>query len=463
MIDPSLQQAILTLSAKDVPTREISRKLGLSRNAVRRVLRSQSEKVSRESSHLELIRPLYARCRGNAVRIRELLREEHGLEIAYSTLTRIIREAHLREPRQRVGSWDFGPGEEMQHDTSPHFVDIDGKRVKAQCAALILAFSRALYVQYYPSFTRFEARCFLAEALAFFAGAAERMVIDNTSVILAAGSGQDAVIAPEVEVFAAAYGFHFLAHEIMDPKRKGRIERAFRYAEGNFVNGRCFESWHDLNEQAIIWCREVANAKEKRALGMSPTAALVIERPHLRPLPQHLPPVYATVFRVVDIGGYVNLDTNRYSVPDRLIGKRVEVHKYLDRVVVYFGGKGVANHPRLTGQRNKTLTTPRHHPTPNRKQRNRAASPEELLLRGKDADLDSYIDQLKKRVKGRGQYYFRRLLDLERTYPREAFMKALREALHYQMFDLTRLENLILTFVAGDFFDLDEGGDDPCI
>jgi len=349
----------------------------------------------------------------------------------------------------------------MQHDTSPHIVDLGGKRVKAQCAALISAYSRAIYVQYYPCFTRFEVRCFLSEALAFFGGVAERVVIDNSSVVLAAGSGQDAVIAPEMEAFATCYGFRFQAHEILRPQRKGRVERAFRYIEGNFLNGRTFASWAALNEEAVTWCNEIANAKEKKALGMSPTAALLVERPHLRPLPAYRPPVYVVAFRVVDIKGYVNLDTNRYSVPDRLIAKRVEVHKYLDRVHVFFAGKRVADHARFIGQRNKVVTVPGHHRIWGRRTKNRAASPEEHLLRGKAPELDSYLDALKSRVKGRGQYYFRRLLDLRRTYPLEAFMKGISEALHYRMFDLTRLENLILSFVAGDFFKLDEGDDDP--
>jgi len=61
------------------------------------------------------------RARQNAVRIGEVLAEAHGIEIAYSTLTRLIREhTELRTPKKRSGIYTFGPGEEMQHDTSPH-------------------------------------------------------------------------------------------------------------------------------------------------------------------------------------------------------------------------------------------------------------------------------------------------------------------------------------------------------
>ena len=45
------------------------------------------------------------------------------------------------------------------------------------------------------------------------------------------------------------------------------------------------------------------------------------------PLPDALPPVYELLERVVDLHGYVSVDTNRYSVPERYVGKSVAVYK----------------------------------------------------------------------------------------------------------------------------------------
>jgi predicted site-specific integrase-resolvase len=50
------------------------------------------------------------------VRVQQLLAEE-SVEVAYSTLTRWIREAGLRTPPRRAGEYHFAPGQEMQHDT----------------------------------------------------------------------------------------------------------------------------------------------------------------------------------------------------------------------------------------------------------------------------------------------------------------------------------------------------------
>jgi transposase len=466
MLPEALRQAILLLNAQGRPLRDISRTLKVSRNAVRRVLRAgEGEQVPapREDPRVQAVAAqlpgLYRDCKGNAVRIAEVLADTHGITLAYSTLTRLIRDlTDLRAPKKRSGSYSFAPGEEMQHDTSPHRLTLGGKPLTAQCASLVLAYSRLLFVQYYPRFTRFEAKTFLTAALQFFEGAARRCVIDNTSVILAGGAGASARIAPEMAAFAAVFGFEFMAHAINHSDRKGRIERPFAYVENNFLAGRTFSDWRDLNAQALAWCQQVANAKVKRVLGMSPQAAYLMEKPHLLALPPVLPPVSEIHHRVVDSYGFVHLDTNRYSVPERWVGKPVAVHKLPAQVRVYAERALIAEHPRLIEQRQGEQRAPGHHP---RLERRRAVgpSPQEQALTGRDPRLDAYVAALKQRAPGRGVGKLRRLLELQRTYPAEPFLAAIAQALHYGLFDLSRLERLILERVAGDFFDLD--GEDP--
>ena len=78
----------------------------------------------------------------------------------------------MTSPRARSG----------EHDTSPHRLSLAGHLLTAQCAALILGFSRYAFIQYYPRFTRFEAQVFLQAVFAFLGGTARRCTIDNTSV-----------------------------------------------------------------------------------------------------------------------------------------------------------------------------------------------------------------------------------------------------------------------------------------
>ncbi len=428
---------------------------------MRRILRTPTPATAAEQQSLGVslgyLKSAFERAQGNVVRVGQLLAAEYDLKVSYSTLTRWVREAGLRTPPTRAGEYTFGPGEEMQHDTSPHRVTLGDKVVTAQCAGLVLAYSRRLFVQYYPRYTRFEAKQFLLDAARFMEGSCPVCVIDNTSVMLAAGAGENAVIAPEMAAFARTLGFEFQAHRVGHPDRKGRIERNFFFVETNFLPGRSFTDFDDLNRQALAWCQEVANANPKRALGMSPEAAYVIEKSYLQPLPCALPPIYEVLDRVVDLSGYVSLESNRYSVPERLVGQTVTVYKYPAQVQIHHRAISVATHPRLIGQRDARSTDPTHHPTPTRASRTPDVETQWLH---NTPELDAYARALKQRGRGRSARALRRLLELQRTYPKAPFLAAVRQAAHFGMYDLGRLEKLILQQVAGEFFALNPDPED---
>ena len=161
MISQPIREAILALRAKGTAIRKIGRLLKISRNTVREVLRHpppQAPETREPPAHLWApISAAFVRCDGNVVRVKEVLEAEQGISVPYSTLTRWVREADLRAPKRRAGRYPFEPGEEMQFDTSPHRLKLAERPVTAQCAALLLAYSRRSFIQYYPCFTRFEA------------------------------------------------------------------------------------------------------------------------------------------------------------------------------------------------------------------------------------------------------------------------------------------------------------------
>lgn len=72
--------------------------------------------------------------------------------------------------------------------------------------------------------------------------------------------------------------------------------------------------------------------------------------------------------------------------------------------------------------------------------------------------LDAYVAALAQHRQGRDTRALNRLLQLKRSYPAQPFVAALEQALKYGLFDLARLETLVLRHVAGDFFCL--GNDD---
>ncbi len=150
----------------------------------------------------------------------------------------------------------------------------------------------------------------------------------------------------------------------------------------------------------------------------------------------------------------MQLETNRYSVPHKLVGEKLEVQKHWDKVLIYDKQKMVAEHKRILNRKGTKTTLPNHHPPLNRKIAHQGPSKEELLLIGKNEELDTYIKNLKERSRGRGVLNLRRLLNLQRTYPAEPFMAGISKALQYGLYDLARLEKIILNNTAGEYFDL---------
>lgn len=413
----------------------------------------KTDKTSRYLKHLDLIRRLFVICRGNVVRVQQELIDQYGIDIPYSSLTLLVRIEQMRPSKKKQsGVYVFGPGKEMQHDTTCYPIYLADKKIRLQCAGLVLGYSRMAFIQFYLRFTRFEALVFLSAAVAYMGGTCTRCTIDNTSVLVADGTGPDALIAQKVRQFGAHYGTTFIPHAVGHADRKAHVERLFSYAEGNFLAGRTFIDLADLNRQAIRWCDQVANAKHKRSLAMSPVQALISERPFLTPLPDFIPPIYQTQYRVVDIYGDVHLETNRYSVPYRYIGKKVEVQKHMDTVIVYADHQQIARHPRVIDGRDRRVSDPAHRSARLKHHPKTKTCPEQLLLTGNNETLDCYVLELKKRTRFRG--LFKKLLDLKRTYPQQPFNQAVARAVRFGLYDLNRLEALIISLTAGKLFKL---------
>ena len=142
----------------------------------------------------------------------------------------------------------------MQLDTSPHRANIGAKLNLVQTASLVLCYSRMLFFQLYPTFNRFYAKLFLTEAFKYLKGVCQTCMIDNTHVVVLRGTGEEMVPVPEMEAFARRFGFEFRAHEKGDANRSARVERPMSYIENNFLAGRRFEDYSDINQKARQFC-----------------------------------------------------------------------------------------------------------------------------------------------------------------------------------------------------------------
>ena len=453
--------AIFELKAKRHSVRKIAKLLKISKTTVVEVLKSKTSKPppslrpEKAEPHRDQILELLRSCKGNLIRVHEELQEE-GVKMAYSTLTSFCRRYQIgKSAKVPVGSYFFRPGQEMQHDTSPHKAEIGGKVQVVQSASGVLAFSRMIFFQCYPRFRRFECKIFLNEAFAYYQGAAEDVMIDNTHVIVLRGSGKTMVPVPEMEAFAKRYGFNIVAHEIGDANRSAHVERGFHTIENNFFAGRSFEDFNDLNQQARAWC-DRKNRTFKRHLKAKPIELFATEQPHLKPLPAYLPEVYRLHQRIVDSEGYVSVDTNRYSVPEEWIARHVQVRETKDKIFITHRREQI-EHARVLNGRHKRITNPAH------RSRRKKRKPAELHERGEILRmipaLEEYIDELGRRAKRSRVFALRQFLRMVRDYPKEPLLAAVERAQHYGLYDLERLESMILERIAEEYFQIDPKGD----
>ena len=446
---------MLLLHAQGHSVRSIARSLGVSRGAVRDIIISGSEQVprlqreARAEAQRARILELFPLCKGNLVRVHEEL-VKGGATYSYQALTAFCRRAGIgHEPRRPVGQYHFEPGEEMQHDTSPHEAELAGQKTPVQTASLVLAHSRMLYFQCYPRFTRFECKVFLTEAFKYLGGTAKTCLIDNTHVVVRRGTGSEMEPVEEMAAFSERYGFVFQAHAVGDPDRKARVERRFSFIENNFLAHRPATDWADLNRQAVAWCDRV-NSTFRSELRASARELFAAEKARLTPLPIWVPEVYQVQARIVDVEGYISLHAHRYSVPWPLIGRQLEVRESYDAVTVLDGPRVVATHLRVSGQVPTRITEPAHRP-PRGTSRPKEPPEQEELSRVAPA-LAQYLVALREKHPGRAVPAARRLLRIARDYPREPLERAVQTALEHRLFDLERLERMVLRHIGDDFF-----------
>jgi len=462
-VDEDMRRAILKLAGQGRAIRTIATSLGVGRNTVRRIVRSgraQPPPLSRQQRahpHEPRIRELFERCEGSRQRVHEELARE-GIAIPYATLTGYLRRHGIGVvSKPPAGQYLFLPGEEMQHDTSPHTPVVGGQRVRVQCASLVLCYSRRRFLRVYRRWTRFEAKLFITAALKRFGAAAGRCMVDNASIIVARGSGKDAVMAPEMVAFARNFGFVFAAHELGDADRSAHVERSFQHVETSFYKGRTFVDLADLNAQFEAWC-DADDVRPRRHLGgVRPLELFATEQPAMRPLPLYVPEPSLRWQRTVDAEGYVHLHNNRYSAPVDLLEREVIVYETHDRVRIFDRRCCRAEHPLREPYGRARSLLPEHDAQyraarvqPQRK----VPRPEESRLSRASPALARLVEALKARHGGRATRVLRRLDRMWKEYPAEPLAAAVERALAHGLTDLDRIETMVLQHVAGDFFRL---------
>ena len=449
MIEPDVRNAIYQLHRAGCPLRDISRKFHVSRHSVRMIIRQQgamplTTRKDKLQIDRELLERLYRDCGGWVQRMHEKLVEEEKIAIGYATLTRLLRELGIGGgATTRCDRVPDEPGAEMQHDTSVYRVKLGDQLTRVIASLLYLRYSKRRYLRFYHRFNRFVMKCFLHEALLFWGYAPWRCVIDNTNLARLRGTGRNAVIVPEMAIFASRYGFEFVCHELRHPNRKAGEERSFWTVETNFLKGRTFSSLEDLNQQALEWATVRNYHRPAAKTGLIPVQAFELERPQLQELPPQLPAPHESHERTTDQYGYVAFQGNYYWVPGIRRGD-IKVLAYADRLQLFERWKFLIEYPLPAEAIKNERFAPAGQPAPRHQPQNRkrGSELEEQRLRAQGPEFADYLDYALRTPGIQRHRFLRGLWLLSRRLTAKVFAVTIERAHRYRIADMGTLENI---------------------
>lgn len=349
-------------NAENVPIKEISRRLGIARNTVRKAL---------AASHP----PRYRRAKTGSVvdayepEIRKLLRDSPRMpatviaeRIGFENSLTVLKD-RLREIRPEYVGVDpadrlvHEPGQAAQMDLwfpEPRIPTGIGAALVFPVLVMTLTFSRFLSAVMLPSRQSGDLLSGMWQLLAGVGGVPKTLVWDREAAIAPKGKPLDPVAG-----FAGTLATAMVIAPPRDPEFKGMTERNNGYLETSFLPGRNFSSPADFNTQLGLWITGTANQRTVRSLGRRPCEAFDDDLTAMTPLPPHAPVTGIRARVRLPRDYYVRICGNDYSVDPRVIGRLVDVEASPTMVRVLCEGTVVASHSRCW-DRHQTITDPVH-------------------------------------------------------------------------------------------------------
>jgi transposase len=358
----------------------IARELKVSRNTVRKVLRSGETaftyarevqprpKLGAWTVALErLLAENEARPRRERLELVRIFEDLRGRGYA-GGYDAVRRYARARQRRRGQGSAEafvplsFAPGEAYQFDWSQEVVVLDGITITVKVAQVRLCHSRMPFVRAYPRETQemvFDAH---DRAFAFFRGACARGIYDNMRTAV------DAVFVGKERAFNRRF-LQMCSHYLVEPTactpaagwEKGQVENQVGVLRERLFKPRPrFSSYAELNAWLLEQCVAYARAqRHPECPERTIWEAFEAERPSLVPYAGGFDGFHA-VPAAVSKTCLVRFDNNRYSVAASAVGRPVEVHAYAERIVLRQDGAVVGEHARCFG-RGHTVYDPWHY------------------------------------------------------------------------------------------------------
>jgi hypothetical protein len=199
----------------------------------------------------------------------------------------------------------------------------------------------------------------LEAAFEHFGGVTQEVLLDNARALVDRHdvATREVVFNDRLHAFARYWGFRPRACAPYRARIKGKDEREVGYVKGNAIAGHGFASWTAMERHLLWWMREIADKHVHGTTDEPPLRRFErAEARALRPLSGR-PPFrqLRELVRPVQADCAIELDTNSYSVPWRLIGETVQVVVAGGQVSIRHRGGEVAAHAETSGRRQRVL------------------------------------------------------------------------------------------------------------
>lgn len=360
--------------------REIARDFNLSRNTVRKIIRSGATEFTYErkvqprprlepfkerlATYLEQDSRKAVKEQRTALLLFEQLQRE-GFAGGYDSVRRFVQKWRKADGEREIKAFiplSFAPGEAFQFDWSYEQVELGGVNVRVKVAQFRLSHSRMPFCVAYVRETLEMVLDAHVRAFEFFGGACRKGIYDNLKTVVSKVlMGKERVFNRRFVSLASHYLFEPVACTPAAGWEKGQIEKQVGFVRQRFFNQRRkFTGLEELNQWLADQCRTLA-AGHKHPEFPDRTVAEVFadEQEHLVRVKVPFDSYRETTARV-SFTSLVNFDRNRYSVHASAVGKTIAVRAYADRLILVADGQTVGVHVRQFG-RDKTLFDPWHY------------------------------------------------------------------------------------------------------
>lgn len=368
MRTPDEVAAMLELKRRGWGAKRIAREFGTCPKTVRRYLREGCwtgySRVGRPpalAGKEAWLEERLVRHGGNADVVRQELASELGITLSLRTVERActaLRQRLLAEARATM-RFETPPGQQMQIDFGERRVTIDGVLVRAYLFVATLGFSRRLHVRAFRREAQESWFSGMESAFAAFGGTSEEVLFDNARALVERhdSATREVVFNARLHAFARHWGFRPRACAPYRARTKGKDERGVGYVKRNAVAGRSFPSWEAFEAHLAAWTRDVADVRVHGTTGEPPLERFLRAEAAALRLIAGRPPFHATreLIRRVQSDCSVDVETNSYSVPWRLIGERVRVTIAGGVVRIAHAGRLVATHDERCGRRERVV------------------------------------------------------------------------------------------------------------